>query len=120
MTERIFRSSGNWALGADTLQWILYKRRPRGNFVGISFVGSSRDILARCLQEAGCAHTDATKLLAGLPSTFDAWKRLQNAPNEREMATDAAVPQNEAHSYPPRLPIGTMRAELELTEVADH
>jgi len=73
MIDRIFNIEGKWALGADRLQWIVYKRA--GNdWRSLSFVSSSRDILARCLSEKGCdAHT-ARILLAGLPSTFKEWK----------------------------------------------
>jgi plasmid maintenance system antidote protein VapI len=42
------------------------------------------------MKEGGCTHADAIKLLAELPTTFDEWKKLQNASNQREMATDAA------------------------------
>jgi hypothetical protein len=63
---------------------------PKGNFVGVSFVHSSRDILARCMKERGCTHADAIKLLAGLPTTLAEWKKPQNASNQRELATDTA------------------------------
>ena len=77
MTERtIFATSGNWALGADGLQWILYRRhsQARGGWTGISFVRSTRDILARCMREKGCGE-DAERLLAHLPPSFDDWKK---------------------------------------------
>jgi hypothetical protein len=76
MTERIFTTAGDWALGADSLQWILYKRRSqaRGGWAGVSFVHSTRDILARCIHEKGCKEETARNLLAGLPGTFDEWK----------------------------------------------
>ena len=81
MTERtIFATSGNWALGADGLQWILYRRhsQARGGWTGISFVRSTRDILARCMREKGCGE-DAERLLVGLPSSFDEWKKTHDA-----------------------------------------
>jgi hypothetical protein len=74
--ERIFATSGDWALGSDDIQWILYRRRSktRGGWHGVSFVRSERDILARCMREKGCGD-DAAVLLEGLPATFDEWKR---------------------------------------------
>jgi hypothetical protein len=76
--ERIFAVSGDWALGSDGVQWILYHRDPksRTGWKGISFVRSERDILARCMREKGCPEDDGERLLAGLPNTFDKWKGL--------------------------------------------
>jgi hypothetical protein len=73
--ERIFAVSGEWAIGADNLQWILYKKvnNERG-WRPVSFVSSSCDILARCMKENGCG-LDAEVLLLGLPATFAEWKR---------------------------------------------
>jgi hypothetical protein len=45
----------------------------------ISFVSSTKDILARCLREKGCPPEDAEQLLAGLPATFEQWRRSQAA-----------------------------------------
>jgi hypothetical protein len=75
-TERIFASSGDWALGSDDTQWILYRRRSkeRGGWIGVSFVRTERSILARCMREKGCLEDDRAVLLKGLPSTFDEWK----------------------------------------------
>jgi hypothetical protein len=54
--ERIFATSGDWALGSDGVQWILYHRRSRerGGWIPVSFVRSHRDILERCMREKGC------------------------------------------------------------------
>ena len=51
MSERQFAVSGDWALGVDSLQWILYRRRSRakGGWDAVSFVGSTREVLARCM-----------------------------------------------------------------------
>src|SRR5262245_24583413 len=78
MSERQFAISGRWALAADRLQWLL-QRRAGQEWQSVSFVGSTRDILARCLREKGCPPADAERLLAGLPSTFEEWtgKRAQ-------------------------------------------
>lgn len=77
MTERQFATSGDWALGADNLQWILYRRHPRisgDTWDPVSFVRSSVDILTRCMHEKGVPKDGREVLLAGLPSTFDQWK----------------------------------------------
>src|SRR5262249_42510153 len=76
--ERQFAISGRWALAADSLQWML-QRRGGQQWKSVSFVSSTRDILARCMREKGCPSADAERLLAGLPSTFEEWvgKRFQ-------------------------------------------
>jgi hypothetical protein len=74
MTDRQFAVSGRWALASDGIQWILRRhcegKRP---WRPVSFVHSTRDVLARCMSEKGCPPEDAQRLLAGLPSTFDEW-----------------------------------------------
>src|SRR6516225_9012849 len=76
MSERQFAVSGDWALGADSLQWILYRCRSRANggWSAVSFVRSTRDVLERCMRENGCSDDDRAHLLAGLPPTFDQWR----------------------------------------------
>ena len=54
----------------------------------VSFVRSTRDILARCMREKGCNLPTANLLLAGLPDTFDEWKALQHAREHRETPTE--------------------------------
>jgi hypothetical protein len=81
--ERIFAASGGWALGADGLQWILYRRRARQEgdkrvpWHAISFVASTKAVLERCMREKGVASVAAAELLAGLPPTFAEWKNAQ-------------------------------------------
>jgi len=36
--ERRFAVSGDWALGADNLQWILYRRKAKTGWRAVSFV----------------------------------------------------------------------------------
>ena len=74
MSERQFAVSGDWALGADNLQWILYRRKAKTGWRAVSFVASTRQVLERCMREKGCEPSTAKNLLAGLPDTFDAWK----------------------------------------------
>jgi hypothetical protein len=84
LKERQFAVSGSWALGADELQWILYRQisRERGGWRGVSFVRSDRDILERCMREKGVPECDREVLLAGLSQTFDLWKASHCSSNE--------------------------------------
>jgi hypothetical protein len=87
MSDGIFlRLSDKYVLGADDLQWIIYRSRRaipspldeplkcgRGSeWEPVSFVRSTKEILlARC----GPVTCDEAQLaLAGYPDTFDAWK----------------------------------------------
>jgi hypothetical protein len=82
MSERQFAISGNWALGADRLQWILYRRNKGSKtvpWVGTSFVSSTRAILERCMREKGVPEDDRAVLLAGLPPTFDQWLKTHQS-----------------------------------------
>jgi hypothetical protein len=40
----------------------------------VSFVSSTRDILARCMRERGVDNVTAAQLLSGLLDTFEQWK----------------------------------------------
>jgi len=76
LTDRIFKQAGDWALADDGVQWMLMKRyhRKRGEtWDPVSFVHSSRDVLARCMREKGVEPGTAVILLEGLPDTFDEW-----------------------------------------------
>jgi hypothetical protein len=88
--DRIFATAGNWAVGADGLQWILYRRRSQrlGGWLGTSFVHSSRDILARCIREKSVDDDTAAQLLSGLPETFDQWKTNQSSARAVQEAAD--------------------------------
>jgi hypothetical protein len=86
MSDRIFlRLSDKYALGADDLQWIVYRSRSKvpspldaplkcgrgSEWEPVSFVRSTKEILARC----GPVTCDEAQLaLAGYPTTFDAWR----------------------------------------------
>jgi hypothetical protein len=81
MTDRVFKIAGDWAVASDGIQWILMRRRKGAAKQGwrpLSYVHSTRDILAGCLREAGCGLDTAAELLAGLPDTFDQWKTSQS------------------------------------------
>jgi hypothetical protein len=78
MPDRQFRISGKWALAADRLQWMVqrqYLNKGQVKWQSVSFVATTKVILARCLREKGCPPADAERLLAGLPATFDEWAR---------------------------------------------
>jgi len=75
VVERQFAVSGRWALGSDRQQWILYQHwnSITTPWTPVSFVRSTKDILARCMREKGCPEEDMAALLKGLPSTYDEW-----------------------------------------------
>lgn len=77
MTDRVFTISGDWALASDGLQWILQRRYGGNASRNVSFVRSTKEILARCMREAGLGASDSEALLSGLPLTFDEWKASQ-------------------------------------------
>ena len=81
MADRVFVTAGDWGVASDGIQWSLQRRKPRG-WCPVSFVRSTRDILARCMREKGVDADTAAHLLAGLPTTFDEWKALSNSPVE--------------------------------------
>jgi hypothetical protein len=76
MTDRQFVTAGEWALASDGFQWVLQHRRQKNaetSWRPVSFVRSTRDILARCMREKGVLAEDADWILAGLPPTCDGW-----------------------------------------------
>ena len=76
MADRVFAIAGDWAVGADGVQWILLRRWKDDKWRAVSFVRSTRDILARCMREKGTDNVSAAQLLSGLPDTFEQWKAL--------------------------------------------
>jgi hypothetical protein len=76
MTDRVFVTADNWALASDGVQWTLLRRRTRkaGSYWNpVSFVRSTKDILARRMREKGTDERSMGLLLSGLPDTFDKW-----------------------------------------------
>src|SRR5262245_9635669 len=57
---------GNWAIADDGHQWILQRRRG-DQWQNISFVRSTKKVLARCLHESGATTAEITALLDPLP-----------------------------------------------------
>jgi hypothetical protein len=78
MQDLIVAQSFRWRITTDGLQWILQRRKPSGAWEPLSFVRSTKDILARCLREKGADGVTAAQLLAGLPDTFDEFLVRQN------------------------------------------
>ena len=68
-------AKSGWAIASDGIQWILQCRH-NGQQRSVSFVHSSRDVLARCMSENGVHPQTASELLKGLPPTFNEWSRL--------------------------------------------
>jgi hypothetical protein len=79
VTDRVFTIVGDWAVASDGIQWILLHRWKDGRWRGLSFVRSTRDILARCTREKGVDNGTAAQLLSGLPETFNQWKAAQTS-----------------------------------------
>jgi hypothetical protein len=81
------RLSDRWALGADNLQWILYKSiwgvppdLTRQRWKPLCFVHTHKRHLLRYIRENRPQDADAAALaLAGYPDTFDAWKATVDA-----------------------------------------
>jgi hypothetical protein len=85
MSDRSFRDANEWSLASDGIQWILQRRRQKNGRVSwrpVSFVRSTRAILARCMREKGVPTADAEQLLAGLPPTFDEWLQASRSWSE--------------------------------------
>ena len=79
MADRQFlRLNEKWALGYDSLQWIIQKRESaKGKperWRGVSFISSDRDILILTLKEKGIV-PDLGKMeeVRALPATFREW-----------------------------------------------
>ena len=78
--------SGNRSVTTDGLQWILRRRTGTDRRTGkpvwesVSFVRSTKDILALCMREKGTPPEDARKLLAGLGERFSPTKVVNPSP----------------------------------------
>ncbi len=99
-------------LGPTAFRWILYRAiyqvAPANDaalvsrdWVGISFVRSTKAILERCIREKGIALSpEGEAALAALPPTFDAWKGGANGTNPK-----AATPKHCAKATPIATPV---------------
>jgi hypothetical protein len=92
MPDSIFlRLDPKFALGADELQWIVYRSRRKApspvnapfklgrgaEWEPVAFVRSTKAVLLRVLREKGCDGCEAA--LAGTSQTFAAWKARQGS-----------------------------------------
>ncbi len=76
MSAPLLHINNNWALGTDALQWILLRKRANG-WRPVAFVSSTKQILARCMQEKGVPTNNATQTLNTLPNTFKEWQKTR-------------------------------------------
>ena len=81
--DKLFRISGRWALASDGLQWVLLRQKRSEKWGGVSFVRSTKDVLARCMREKGTPPDDQRRLLDGLSATFDEWLEALTARSPR-------------------------------------
>lgn len=62
--QRILATSKGWAVASDGTRWILARRNGRDGWKGVSFVRSSRTVLARCMRRNGLGASRMRVLLA--------------------------------------------------------
>lgn len=82
MADRIFlRLNARYALGADSLQWIIYRARVSEpslarsrDWHGVSFVSSTKALLLGLIGGRDGLCPEAQLALDGYPGTFEAWK----------------------------------------------
>ena len=78
-----------WALGFDSRQWILMtvdktspgaeKTVARARLRAVSFIGSTKTVLRRCLSENEIKLTpEAAEYIDAMPDTFRAWYQRHN------------------------------------------
>jgi hypothetical protein len=80
--NNVFKADGIWALGADELQWILCRAKTTKEgpiWQAITFVSTTKKILAERMKEKGVEPGSRQKLLEGLPDTFSEWKTHRRA-----------------------------------------
>ena len=80
--DKVFATAGIWALGADEVQWILYRAKTRNTvpfWNPVLYVSSTREVLKERMREAGVERAPRENLLEGLPDTFRAWKTHSRA-----------------------------------------
>lgn len=85
--------NSDWALDADSLQWILQRRRVSNNqevWQAISFVASTKTVLTRVIQQHGIVLDNKGKeSLENLPETFQEFYN-QYAPRSNRGKSKAA------------------------------
>jgi hypothetical protein len=58
-------------MASDCAQWILQRRKGDG-WRAVSFVSSTKDVLARCMREKGTPAEDTERLLGAVRGRFSA------------------------------------------------
>ena len=104
MLDNRFVTAHDWALASDGMQWILlhnHRQDGTGRWQAVSFVHSTRDILARCIREKGCRPGNARHLLKGLPLTFNEWWRA--ASQRASTGGETAAPKSGSDPLPKTL-----------------
>ncbi len=101
MNDRILIGlAPGWALGFDSLQWILFKAdkegleaeksTPADRWRGKAFIATTKAVLWRCIHENGIQPTpEAAEYIDAMPGSFRVWyrrHRLRVVPEEREAA----------------------------------
>jgi hypothetical protein len=113
VTDRIFLRLGiNGALGADELQWILYRAQGQvpldaplstRDWRGICFIRSAKAELIRCIREYGIELSDDGRIaLDRLADTFDAWRAdpaREGTPLRPEAPRPSTVPETGSATY---------------------
>ena len=83
----LFDLAPGWALGYDTSQWMLLRRRNFRTECGwkpVSFIASNRDILDRCIGENGIQPTPAAQAkLDALPFRFRDWLAMSGLEGDK-------------------------------------
>lgn len=78
----ILDADRKWALGADSMQWIIYKintSKGKEVFQGRSFISGDRGLFQRCFREDGVnLSTEAEAAIAKLPFTFKEFAEIYN------------------------------------------
>ena len=89
MDRQFLRLSDRWALAYDEAQWII-QRREGAAWRGVSFVGSNKDILSRCLEEKGMEVTPSPRaVIDAMAFRFPDWPAM--SPARREKEPDVAI-----------------------------
>jgi hypothetical protein len=88
MTDRmIILLNENWSLGYDKHQWMIRKRKKRGDetyWHAVSFIASEKWILERNLDELGIQiNPEARAYLDAMPDTFKEWYSTSDAEMQR-------------------------------------
>lgn len=87
--DRQIATAGAWSVASDGVQWILQRRKGVDQrtglavWAGVSFVRSTKDILARCMKERGTPPEDAERLLAAVGGRFSDDRAPSIIPEEK-------------------------------------